>query len=405
MSFTLSGTSAYPRQFHHSTNIGTGGRHFIGFQHRNLSDTTIPFLTDWPILRSLVDSWVFNKDGNFVFLCLFKVADDRESANGRIYAFERNVWREVRASFDAVLNELPASWDDETVLHDEFSQENLDKAGYSARFDIKRNGVTAIDTLSVAPDDRPEIRAERLEHAFAAQSYFCLRDLLHTHRFHSPSSDTIIDVYDDLDTLKRQVNFGLMRRALSARRVQTVEAQQRAIGIIAYLKAFRINVMSAADREALSFSLDETLAAINASIPLIAAKEFRSPKNALDRLRLKVIAGISIIFGYAALIKDSKVLVPQQLSWVRSLFTFIQERIGLALLSTVLLIWFIQVLLSLKNGKRDDILRNTSRVALAFRVRRFAIFEIVVATGMLTGALLLIAWIFETLLSGPAIPG
>ncbi|MER8536039.1 hypothetical protein NKH61_24640 [Mesorhizobium sp. M1005] len=401
LSFTLSGTSAYPRQFHHSTNIGSGGRHFVGFQHRNLSDTTIPFLTDWPALRSLVDSWVFNKDGNFVFLCLFKVADDRESAKGRIYAFERKVWREVRGSFDQPLNELPASWDDVTVLHDQFSEASLGKAGYSARFAINRNGVTEISTLSIAPDARQEVGLDRLEHAFAAQSYFCLRDLLHTHRFHSPSSDTIIDVYDDMNHLKRQVNFGLMRRALSARRVQTVEAQHRAVGIIAYLRAFRANVMTSEERQQISFSLDETLAAINASIPLIAAKEFYSPKNALDRMRLKVIAGISILFGYAALIKDSKVLVPPQLSWVRTLFTFVQERIGIAFLGTVFLIWFLQVLLSLRHSQRDDIVRNTSRVALAFRVRRFALFEIVLATGMLIGALLLITWIFEVLLSGP----
>jgi hypothetical protein len=405
LSFTLSGTSAYPRQFHHSTNIGTGGRYFVGFQHRNLSDTTIPFLTDWPLLRSLVDSWVFNKDGNFVFLCLLKVSDDRESAKGRIYAFERKIWREVRQTFDEPFNEFPAAWDDETVLHDQFSRASLEKAGYSARFAIIRNGITEITTLSMAPDGRQEVGAERLEHAFAAQSYFCLRDLLHTHRFHSPSSDTIIDVYDDIATLKTQVNFGLMRRALSARRVQTVDAQHRSIGIIAYLRSFRANVMTPGERKELSFSLDETLAAINAAIPLIASKEFHSPKNAVDRLRLKVITGISVLFGYAALIKDSKVLVPQGLSWVRTLFTFIQERIGLAFLSMVFLIWFLQVLLSLKSGKRDDVVRNTSRVALAFRVRRFAVFEAVLAMGMLVGALLLIAWIFDALLSGPPAAG
>ncbi|RWF54589.1 MAG: hypothetical protein EOS50_16965 [Mesorhizobium sp.] len=395
LSFTLSGTSAYPRQFYHSTNIGAGGRVFVGFQHRNLSDTTIPFLTDWPFLRSWVDSIVFNKDGNFVFLCCMKISIDGERAVGLIYAFKRAVWREI---FETIAGpvEAAATWPDDKDIRDVFDQRAVGRSAYCADFTIQRNGVTEIDTVEFRDRDGS---SDELEHAFAAQSYFCLRDLLHTHRFHSPSSDTIIDVYRDFPTLKRQVNFGLMRRALSARRVQTVEAHQRAIGIISYLRAFRENIMTQQEREKLHFSLEAVLASIQAAIPIVAAKEKYSLRGRLDRFRAWVIGTVAILFSYASLIKDSKVLVPDNLSWFKEIFAFIQEQFGFALIAIVLLLIFVQLLLSVRIEKRDAIVRTTSRLALAFPVRRFAIFEIVLAMVLLATSLGIMAWLFHTVLS------
>lgn len=401
LSFTLSGTSAYPRQFYHSANISSGGRYFVGYQHRNLSDTTVPFLSEWPRVRTIIDNLIFNKDGNFVFLCLLKVATDRESAKGRIYAFDGDGWKTAYPKLFDPLNKIPEIWDEETVLHEALPGQGLAMSVYSARFTILRDGLVTLDSLSTPTQSALNANMERLEHAFAAQCYFCLRDLLHTHRFHSPSSDTIIDVYPDVETLKEQVNFGLMRRAIAMRRVQTAEAQQRALGIISYLRAFRENLMTEEDRKRLNFSIDATVASIQAGLPLIVAREARSLKNRLDGARTKIIAFVSLLFGYAALIRDSKVLVPDQLSWLKAVFTFIQERIGLAFILTILLLFFFQVLLSLKSESRDNVVRTSSRVALAFRLRRFAIFEIAAAVVFLILALAVVGFLVHSVLSGP----
>lgn len=373
----------------------------MGYQFRNLSDTTFPFFSEWPLIRSLLDNFVFNKDGNFVFLCLLKVATDRESARGRIYAFDSDGWKVAYPKLSEPLNQIPEMWEEDTVLHEALPGPELARSSYSARFEIRRDGLVSLQTLSTPLQSALNANVERLEHAFAAQTYFCLRDLLHTHRFHSPSSDTIIDVYPDLDTLKRQVNYGLMRRAIAMRRVQTAEAQQRSLGIISYLRAFRENMMTEEERKSLYFSIDATVASIQAGLPLIVAGEGRSLKNRLDGFRTKIITFVSLIFGYAALIEDSKVLIPEQFSWLKSVFAFIQERVGIALIIAILSMWFFQVLLSVKFEKRDNVVRTSSRVALAFTVRRFAVFEILVAALFFFISLVLMGWMIHKALSGP----
>lgn len=401
LSFTLSGTSAYPNQFHQSANVGSGGRYFVGFQHRNLSDTTLPFFSEWPIIRSWIDNLVFNKDGNFVFLCLFKIAEDKDSASGHIYAFAHETWRNVYPRMSDKLNRIAEIWDNETVLTKEFDASDLNSADYGAQFLIKRNGIVEVDTVAINASPRLEISTHKFEHSLAAQCYFCLRDLLHIHRFHAPSSDTIIDVYPDMDTLVHQINFSLMRRALAARRVQSVEAQYRALGIISYLKAFRENLMTEDERRSLSFTLDATVAAVQAGMPLVATKEQRSIRNRLEKFKTTSVAFVSILFAYASLIRDSKVLVPDGLPWVKSAFTFVQERFGIALIGVVLLLYFLQILLSARNERRDAVVKTASRVALSFKIRRYGLFEIVIGAIFLALALLLLTWLVYRALNGP----
>jgi len=156
--------------------------------------------------------------------------------NGIVAFFPKQYWkmnvesriREIQGSLS--LGDGPSYQSIETT-----ARTAIDNLFPYSRFSLKRDGEITIQIGNV--NQYPSQRTREL----AAQHYFFIRDITHKHQHHSPSTDTIIDVYPWNQDKKnrdwqRKVLSSLYRSALIARRSRKQNAG--AAGILVYANKF-----------------------------------------------------------------------------------------------------------------------------------------------------------------------
>lgn len=132
-----------------------------------------------------------------------------------------------------------------------------DVALYAMRFAIFRTGECRIwfemneflgrDVVATPPTHDEAFTADKLP----AQAYYFVKDLLHAHYHHDPSSDQILPLTrlepatSPVDVLRNEVKWryvslrGLVRVVVELRQGRSVRGHKRALGIIAYATAFQ----------------------------------------------------------------------------------------------------------------------------------------------------------------------
>ncbi|EAP78236.1 hypothetical protein ISM_08065 [Roseovarius nubinhibens ISM] len=122
-----------------------------------------------------------------------------------------------------------------TQLASLFIEKASERPGASSAVKIFRNGETRVIFEN---DDKLSVEAE---HRGASQVFFFLRDVTHSHKHHSPSSDTILDVTplsEGPQAWKRETLYSLYRWVIHRKRDQSLAELVNCKGVLSYAKAF-----------------------------------------------------------------------------------------------------------------------------------------------------------------------
>jgi hypothetical protein len=125
-----------------------------------------------------------------------------------------------------------------------------DHSSFYTRFSLKRNGIVDIyldeHLMTASGSPRFPTNANERQHVrllLAAQAFFFLRDIGHTHKHHSPKTDTIVDLHEfdavnDFDW-RLATLYSIYRRIISYKRSDIIEQQISSVGLLAYAQAFK----------------------------------------------------------------------------------------------------------------------------------------------------------------------
>jgi hypothetical protein len=203
--------------------------------------------------------------GRFQFVCIAEtddicdpqtqVIDCQGSMRGQVFIiWNRELWRKNMKDevFDAfqTLNDyeqFPANISLKSYFASTYQKLKIkasQNCAFQCEFMVLRNGVISFfadDQSELAPESPPYPSGIR-QHAVISQVYSFMRDIAHVHQHHSPSSDTIVDVYsadnDDV-TWRKNTLFSIYRRVISFKRQRDIAVQIRSIGLMAYAEAFQ----------------------------------------------------------------------------------------------------------------------------------------------------------------------
>ncbi len=388
LSYSIAGQSGSPSRIVFEGDLEDAGINFICYQKRNLSDTSVPFLSEWPWPRLLVDRYVYGKDGRFYFACYLtydKVADE---LHGRAYCFVRSEWERPKAALRVAM----------TTLHDAHLGTPFDfinsvdarvshHAHAACSLRIRRNGHITLEMLRT-PQDNQLLMFRDAEQAFASQLYFFVRDLLHTHKFHSRTTDRILDVYRDAGWQHR-VNYALARKSIRLRRNAKALALHRSLGILSYLKSFRSSVMTESERSALPFSIDEFVSSVNHYQPLAKIEEDRYFLNRAQTLINRFLAICAVLITAAVTIGGNDrvydKLPKDQQGWVDFAIINIIPLVAVGIVALTV----VAAVLPRPAGFREKNARNLSRIAVTRHRKRFGGGEIAVGS-----ILAVLAWVW-----------
>ncbi|MCB1735173.1 MAG: hypothetical protein H6981_06120 [Gammaproteobacteria bacterium] len=268
---TFGRANPFPRSF--AENVADADtRYAIAFHERRLLDAALPF-------KDLL-ALIFNNRGRFVFVaigeCSDDPSDDDDAMVGKVFIFTKKLWTtEVQLAIDKVAHKLGEargqSWKYKAPLragHHKSQQELCDsligRCAFVANFKIERNGVTelVIPSDAILHKDAPkfELKDEQITddeyahrvHIVAAQAFFFLRDITHTHLHHSAKSDLIVDAYpvevsydaegkpyEDDVRWRRFTLRALYRAAVSFKKKRHSATFASCLGTLNYVVAFK----------------------------------------------------------------------------------------------------------------------------------------------------------------------
>lgn len=340
LSFSIAGLSNYLNKIVFGGDLEDAGTHFIGFQKRNLSDTSIPFTSERAITRRFVDKHILKKNGDFVFLCLMKHAKSRDALVGKVYLYLDQVWDSVERDVIQVISLIENQPDPDLRLNKAIGSSARSKALCSALFTIECNGVLTLNPQTLPENFSPE-RFSNLEQTICSQIYFFIRDLLHTHKFHSPTTDRILDIYKDKSSWQNSVNYALARKAIQLRRSNDPMDLQKSLGIVSYLESFRLNVMSSADSEKLKFSLIEFKTSINNYMPIARAKFEARITQRLNRFVNKLITFLAALVAAIVTLGKNSPSIGAQDDFINTVFVYLNDNtLSFLVISSLLLAVF-----------------------------------------------------------------
>jgi hypothetical protein len=392
LSYSIAGLSSYPSRVVFKGDLEDAGNNFIGFQSRNLSDTSIPFVAERLYLKRLFDKWIYGKSGDFVFVCVMRHWREDDTLKGKVFCIQRKHWRErARAEVRLIMDTLTSDPPDYHLGQIVFDRIESDVT-FSARFTVKRNGTCTID-LEKMPADVSAFGDP--EQTFASQVYFFVRDLLHTHKFHSPSTDKIIDVHRE--DWKKAVNYALARKAIRLRRTGRPFDLYNALGIISYLTAFREKVMTEEEKKEVPLSLETFADSIKNYAPLALILESGKLTNRLKAWIGRITLALSALIGLVVSI--GKPDPTKQPELIRGLFGAIYDNY-LSMLGVILVgCIFTQLVLAENVRPRDRIARNLSRYSVTFRQRKFGGVELLLGTLAICASGLIFATIWGSVVA------
>ncbi len=378
LSFSIAGLSNHPSPVVFSGDLEDAGTHFIGFQRRNLSDTSIPFLSNWIFSKNLVDKIFYEKNGNLYFVCYMRHWGEDDFLAGKVLLFKPDEWREVRSQVRDSMRTVESPPNNELRLDTTLGDAIREKASAVVMFEIQRSGIIVISPEKMPSPDEA-IGFSDLEQSVCSQFYFFLRDLLHKHKFHPHDTDRILDVCPEDDDWKGQVNYSLARKAIVLRRNGHSQSLHRALGVIAYLHSFRKNIMTEKEADGLDYSLVHFEESAKSEIAIALDNEQRHLIPRLHHLADKIITFILVLVGALNFLgKDSSVL-GEQPPFVQALYSLMITD-GLSVIVVLLLILAaLRLLLLDKLRFRDKISGNLSRHAVCFKRRKYAWPELILS--------------------------
>lgn len=392
LSFSFAGITDYPTRVICEHNFRSGGRYFAGYQRRDLSDTNL-LLERVPLFFKLwVDKQIHRKDGDFQFCILMKKSASADYVKGRIHIFRRTPWKQIESAFKEKLKLVPNQFEETTNLEAFFGQDIFLKSSAAIKFKLKRNGELICEVEKIDADLKGSTNASQsgLEHIIASQTYFFIRDLFHKHRFHAPSSDTVLDVYSNSTDWKKNVCHALARKAIALRRQQTLTSLAKAAGVTTYLKSFVGNIMSSRERKREPlFDLNSFENSLAFGKNLVSIK----PKSGFRHFIRSSINSITVmatlLLSYFNILNRNFVNQAKEGKLVELLTTFFQIEYVLGVMITVVLLQFLKYGLNDNQPDVEDFAANFTRYALVLPRTGFPLFVfcsslIIVAIGICT---------------------
>ena len=245
LSFSEFGNADYPTPCIRSVCTDGANRVILNYQKRNLSDTTIPIVSQFPILKNFFDKIILRKDGSLWFCSTTFYDPENNLIYGKVFVFDKACWREkseylVRNKMDL----FPASngnveFIKEQLISLEGEIKNLSST--TLDYNIKRSGKVEI-TFSACSQGESYVNAvdEDIDEDIITQVYYYLKDCLHKHQHHSKNTDSILQIYnkENVEDWKLETLYTLYRKIISRRRSKTIVDLSESLGVIAYANAF-----------------------------------------------------------------------------------------------------------------------------------------------------------------------
>ncbi len=403
LSFSFSGLSSFPSRVVFSSNLRNSGRFFAGFQRRDLSDTSIPVISRSKTAKRFIDRHFYGKTGDFYFLCLMKAREDSSAIQGKVFVYERSEWKNFRCEIRKRISEVERLDDNSTCLENYFDGTIVGDIFISSKFLMQRDGSINIDIIKAPDHSEFNEQPGNINHASAAQIYFFIRDLFHTHKFHSPDTDTILDVYKNDKNWKADVNYALARKAIALRRQETPSSLRRCIGIVSYLESFRTNMITSKERIEHKFSTKTFLDSATAAIYNSETREAKSLWNRLETFKEEFIKYTSVILAFAAIFISSDTIDKSEFLKNSTLVKLIRTNMLLLtfmILAILVTYYALKIFIDKRNYERDDFVASIARLSLPFKNKYYSF--IIFITGMVsvTLSICLTAFIFGRILSG-----
>ncbi len=290
LSFGTVGNSTYPSPARQSNVEDDSHRFLACYQKRVQTDALIP-APFWA--RGALSRLLTGDESRIFFVCVAQASNipcsHGSSLKGCIFAvFGPKNWRAgTRDTVERYMGKLE-EW--RSLRHSSGLQQHIEKdflevceslktqCHFYCDFELPRNGLCTItpphDPLFPWGDIDPSKTSKKDDsiRELVAQSYFFLRDIVHTHQHHPPNADKIITVYpvnsSENNEWIAKIQNSLFRKAIEFKRTRTAERCTSALGILAYLRTLnkvsadcfeKSNLMPAICDDNLEVSMQTTL--------------------------------------------------------------------------------------------------------------------------------------------------
>lgn len=260
LSFSFVGRTNHPTLADFQ-NISDGKhRYVVCHQWRSLTDSILP-----PAVLRLVA----RLEGRFWCVCVAECSDDpsftcnseeefeeHSALTGRLFMFREHSWwrptaalavEKMQRAFQgyegAHVRPLKEYLELESIRPDEVARDLIQYCDMYCDFRLFRDGVAHLTPPenerinSHAPPVKPDVLQDVISELF-----FFLKDIVHEHQHHSPSTDSVTNVYEDNNDYvwRCKTLRALNRSALQFKRKRREELFLNSLGIIAYIKSFLI---------------------------------------------------------------------------------------------------------------------------------------------------------------------
>jgi hypothetical protein len=329
-------------------------RYVICYQMRNLSDAPIPILAP-------------DIDGRLWFLCLAQseTFDGRpkERLVGQLLIFDQH--KNFKNCLESVVNSARERLDSFSPSNGQTLREHYEQYFETVKNEVRAYCSCCIEftllrsgTCTLTFDDSAKVVTGApggatdagMVHPIVSQAFFFLRDVGHAHQHHSPSTDTILDVYpvkDDTDDLvwRAKTLYALYRKIISYKRQPESELFYSSLGILSYAESFRINSereLKSEDREKLpKYNGDQMRGSIQA-IQAAQSKLLADRQRRMDIIRTTMFSVIGMILALVSAIRLTDFKVDGDPSWIlRAAADLIVVKTGESLAFGVLLLFLV----------------------------------------------------------------
>jgi len=293
-------------------------RYVISYQNRFLIDSVLP---RW--LSEFVNKYC----GSFNLVCVGKSPNNFSSQNnanlsGCLFIFsDKEKWAKAEININYYQQRLAGSdistKDLSTVFESNFNSilnELKPAASFWVKFTLDRNGVVEIilDENDTFIPDRPRYPSsladkKRIEDTQAAQCFYFLREMVHKHQHHSPTSDTLLDLYrseeDDNQWIGESLRV-LYRKILDFKRQRKDEIYCSSLGLLSYAKSLKLISTKLGDNSAIIPDINDDL--LKESIIAGQTATNNSVQDSIRRsdiTRNTLIGTIGLFLSFTSLVK------------------------------------------------------------------------------------------------------
>ncbi len=410
LSFRIIGETSHPERCVSSNILVGSHRYIVCYQRRNLSDKVIPGFFG----RYL--------SGDFRFVFVARVKQDYRSINLPLYGHvfmiqDLGAWREtirptVRRAQAQMMeyqqNLVEQEFLEQRVIHSilETLDALYERSVVSVNVILQRTGELALNKILSRKREFVELSSDLKIYAnvsvvdlIAAQLYYFVRDIVHTHQHHAKRTDTIITAYrttNDIDW-RKAVLFSLYNHIVARKRSNNIIDNENALGILAYASTFfeisrdalgEKGLWAANEKNFPTFRDNQLTASIVASIRRLSAILQTKAERRQARWNRRIswvgvtltILGLLYAFGGDAPIENSTMAC-----------TIKVARQNIFLVFPILVFLYVIYALSVPTVEFREwrIVRNATRLALVLP-RRMS-FGILLAVGLVVSPLL---WYF-----------